>query len=269
MLNLLNSKTYRLSLRVIAIIMLSYSLFLLLSPYFSDVPKNDNVPVLKDDLANFGGQVKLKEKIPLPFTGTTESEQKTKTHQRTAADVAVVEDWFRHVGYSTKDYELYRSYSDAVLEGLSNNGDIIALHIMEERKIAHGDVNGAKAYAEKGIAYGSLLSIKSMANYNDPSFRMDRFSAEETKPALLQTLAYYELLSMRGNTRDASLFRRTLLDQYKNAYQLTNVLTTDDEKAIQEQATQLYQKYQTERVKLGLGNFDSNLPKAVKDFFDM
>ena len=259
-------KVLRLAVFGIGILMIVYPLvYLYVVPHFSSVPRNDFLPTSKEEQSQSHGEFNFK-RIHNPFS-FSETEKKTPTEKtRSATDVAIVDSWFNRVGYSTKEFEVYRNYSDSTLESMSNNGDIVALHIMGERKLKEGDIDSAKMYAEKGITYGSLASIKSMGDFSDPSVSMRRLSIEGVKPALIKTLAYYSLLGMRGDPHDAFLFKSTLLDAFKNNYNVASALSVDDEKAIEDQASELYQKYQSERLKLGLGDFENNPPQEVKNF---
>ena len=83
---------------------------------------------------------------------------------------------------------------------------------------------------------------------------------------IINTFAYYDLLELRGAGQlyqtgpDKSILEGHLLEYY--GY----VLTDKDYAEVDKKAKQLYDHYQAERRKLGLGNFDNSIPDEVKKF---
>jgi len=256
--------SWRLLFIVLGSLMAFVSAYLYIQSYISNARNPNYFPISKEIQAQLEEHVKFKG-MQSSFS-SSEPNKQAVVIGRTATDVAIVDAWLKRVGYSTVDFDLYRSYSDSILEDLSDRGDIVAMHIMEEKKLAVGDIDGAKKYAEKGIIYGSLRAIKSMADYNEPTLSLPDNTVEEAKPALIEALAYHSLIGVRGDPHDALLFKSTLIEMFNKAYNVTNALSTDDEKKINERTKELYDKYQAERLKLGLGDFDNDPPQEVKDF---
>jgi|GEM_PF-271451 len=195
----------------------------------------------------------------------TDLEPQSLQRKRTATEIAVVKEWLGKAGYDPEKRVGYRAYSDQILSDLVKNGDTIAMYVMEERAIDAGDISKAKTYAELGIAYGSLRSINSMAIYTEPSF--SGFPIETAKAQLKENLAYLELLSIRGDSQSAALKRNINLKLFEQGYGQENSLNSEDEKWIRARALELYDHYRTERIKLGLGDFDNSTPKEVTDLF--
>lgn len=188
---------------------------------------------------------------------------KTEEPKRSAADVAIVDDWFKRSGYGSQDEATYKAYSDLVLENLISNGDIRAMYEMGTRKLASGDLGAAKVYMEKGIVYGSRGAINGMVAYTYP--HGESYPYDEAKQMLKENFAYMSLLvlrgdSFRGHERDSSM------RLFEKSYKVKNPLTAEDEAWIQARAKELYDHYQSERNKLGLGDFDNETPKEVKEF---
>ncbi len=191
---------------------------------------------------------------------------KVKEPERSAAEVAIINDWFKQAGYSPETEKAYSSYSDQVLEDLIARGDIIAMAVMSSRKLESEGPAAARPYSEKGIIYGSLASIKSVSIYTAPSI-VGGGAYDDAKAQLKESLAYLSLLAIRGDSYNASLSKDIELGLFKKNYNVENPLTAADEAWIQNCANALYSYYQTERTKLGLGDFNNETPKEVKAFF--
>ena len=223
----------------------------------------ENVPVAHNSVSNsINNQLVISTKEPKKIAGLAQSLLQRK---RTATEVAIVNEWLSKVGYDPEKKVGYRAYSDQILSDLVKNGDTIAMSVMEERALNAGDIAKAKTYAELGIAYGSLRSIDSMVIYTEPSF--SGFPIETAKTQLKESFASLELLSIRGDAHDAALKRRISLELFEQGYGKENLLNSEDEKWIRARALELYDHYRTERIKLGLGDFDNSIPKEVTDLF--
>ncbi|PUA28577.1 MAG: hypothetical protein B0W54_19285 [Cellvibrio sp. 79] len=194
-------------------------------------------------------------------------EPKSAGRQLTATEMAVKNEWLRNSGQSTADLETYEHYSDEQLANLAEQGDFNAMHVLGIRKLASEGVNAAIPLAQKEIVYGSLRGITTMANYTSPNLLSD-LPAEEIKKQLLESSAYYKLYAMRGDQYTAKLFNDTMVDTYKKHYHLDKAFTEEDKTWIENRGKELYDHYQAERNRLGLGDFDNEVPKEVKDFFD-
>jgi hypothetical protein len=172
----------------------------------------------------------------------------------------------RRQGLSAIDQEAYNDYSDAQLMELINQGDFNAMHTLGIRKLTSDGIQAAIPFAQKEIIYGSLTGITTMANFMGPSMSSD-LPIDELKQQLMESTAYYHLYSMRGDQYSSKLFKETQIKSFQTAYKIDKVFTAEDEAWIENRAKELYDHYQAERNKLGLGDFDNEIPKEVKTFF--
>jgi len=184
----------------------------------------------------------------------------------TTTEMAVKSDWMRRQGLSAIDQETYKDYSDEQLMELSEKGDFNAMHVLGIRKLTSEGVQAAIPFAKKEIIYGSLRGISTMANYLGPDMSSD-MPIDELKKQLLESTAYYKFYSMRGDQYSAKLFSETQIKSFETAYKIDQVFNEDDEAWINNRATELYDHYQAERYKLGLGDFDNEVPQEVRTFF--
>lgn len=217
------------------------------------------------------------DNIRLPETETIKSTSSNQTslpphavkpagRQLTATEIAIKSEWMRKSGQSTPDLEAYEHYSDQQLADLVAQGDFNAMHVLGIRKLESEGISAAVPFAQKEIVYGSLRGITTMANYTSPNLYSDS-SPDEIKKQLMESSAYYKLYAMRGDQYTAKLFNDTMVDAYKKHYQLEKAFTDEDKAWIENRGKELYDNYQAERNKLGLGDFDNEVPKEVKDFF--
>ena len=191
------------------------------------------------------------------------SNSSAKALPRTATEVAVVNEWFDKSGYKHDRDDLYRSYTDDILNDLVNRGDIIAIDVMTTKAIQDGDRERAKQFAQKGIVYGSLTAIKNMAIFTRPEYAF----YESSLPKLKESLAYLELLSMRGDSYNAELSKSISLDLFNKHFNTSYQPVGDDAEWIHSRAKELYAGYEESRIKLGLGTFNNDTPEEVKKFF--
>lgn len=220
--------------------------------------------------------------------------------QRTNQDVMVVDDWFKKVGFATERQKAYElQYTDEQLQSLVDNGDVIAMDALlnkiqqrewqdfEQKMLALNaaeDAGGMTKYLnslqqrddsyqigliEKGITHGSFNSIAAMAGKLRPALFPDD-SPEvrlSNKQQLLERLSYFELLRLRGAGGLYAIGVNERLDHewYEKQYG-EKLLSEDDKIKISSRAKELYDYYESERQKLGLGEFDNSMPDEVRDF---
>lgn len=184
----------------------------------------------------------------------------------TSTEIAVKSDWMRRTGRSSEDREAYKNYSDAQLNELVVQGDINAMYELGDRKLVSEGTQAAIPFAHKEIVYGSLKGISTMAIYLQPDLSSS-LPVDELKRQLMESSAYYDFYGMRGDPYNAKLFKETQIKSFETAYKIDQVFNEDDEVWIANRAKELYDYYQAERNKLGLGDFDNEVPKEVKTFF--
>lgn len=215
--------------------------------------------------------------------------------QRTAADVAIVDSWFDEVGYSTELRKTYdQQYSDEQLKDLADTGDIIAIDTLLERifrknnlefeaklkaLIDAGDYVGIQqlgtidkeyiALAEKGIVYGSYNAISALARSvgQVPSPDDSPEQKQQNIQSLREQLAFMGVMKMRGGGElySTDILKEHMLNWYRKDYG-EEPLSAEDHEWINNRTHELYNHYQAKRHELGLGDFDNEPPKEVKEF---
>lgn len=220
--------------------------------------------------------------------------------QRTNQDVMVVDDWFKKVGFATERQKAYElQYTDEQLQSLVDKGDVIAMDALlnkiqqrewqdfEQKMLALNaaeDAEGMTKYLsslqqrddsyqigliEKGIAHGSFNAIAAMAGKLRPALFSDDSPEirQSNKQQLLERLSYFELLRLRGvgGLYAIGVDERLDYEWYEKQYG-EKLLSEDDKIKISSRAKELYDYYQSERQKLGLGEFDNSMPDEVRDF---
>lgn len=252
----------------IAIGVVSY--FYISQQFIADKPAQMNAVVaLQQEQQNAAIALQHKQKIATPSIAQSNSSVSGTGawgRKLTATEMAVKSEWIRRTGGTSKDIEPYEHYSDAQLEEMVNKGNIYAMAVLGTRKLAEIGVGAAVPYAEKAIVHGSLSGITSMAIYVAPED--DSQPYEEIKKQLMESQAYYVLHAMRGDPYGAKGSKDTQLKFFKEKHKLNTVFDAEDETWIKNRAQELYNKYQAERNKLGLGDFDNEMPREVKTFFD-
>ena len=225
--------------------------------------------------------------------------KKLVANKRSEQEVRIVDDWFKRVGFSTEPERNYdQQYTDEQLRELVKKGDVIAIDVLAKRLRERNytqfidelmrlrnsnDIEGIgklldnrskegkteyEFLLEKGIAYGSYNSISALASLYRPYFNNDD-SSEERKyqsQRLKDYLSYVGLLELRGVKQlyGAHTDERILLERYESLY--GSKLSKEESAEISRKAQELYDHFQNERHKLGLGNFDNELPDEVKKF---
>lgn len=190
---------------------------------------------------------------------------------RSAADVAVVQSWFKQVGFSLDGEKAYENaYSDDQLIAMANAGDVIAFDALSKRYLYRGETDKAFEYAERSIVYGSLNGISMMSSRDTPILHEDdSFEVrKEAKDMFKQKLAYLELMRLRGAGKLYAVHvdTKVVMDNFKVIYGEENPLSGTDYEEISANAKRLYDGYQEERHRLGLGDFDNELPEEVEAF---
>lgn len=191
--------------------------------------------------------------------------------QRDPGDVAVVDHWFKLKGYSVVGEETYAVYSNEQLLEMMKQGDVTAFDTLSGRYISQGDLTKAYEVIEQSISYGSLNGIMRARGkytvYMTPEDSPEQ--REKNKHDIKMDLSYLELMSLRGaaELHMTHVPQKILLADYRNAY--GEDLTPEDYQWISNKGQELYDHYQMERNKLGLGDFDNEMPSEVKKFLGL
>jgi len=217
--------------------------------------------------ANLG--IQLKSEMLKTNTLNEDDASKNNKNPRTATEIAVVDSWFKKVGYDANNLGVYQSYSDKQLLDLAEKGDINALQVISEKYISEGNGAAAKPYVDKAIIYGSLNAISKAAIISSPPiYEGTQIPYDESKAQIKESFAYNELLRFRGDDHAADVYKKSHLELFESIYGRTHSMSIDDEQWIQSRAKELYDQYQAERYKLGLGDFDNETPQEVIDFMN-
>lgn len=192
--------------------------------------------------------------------------------KRTATEVAVVDDWLSKAGYKVRDRETYLNYTDEQLSALVEKGDTNAMITLSDRYSNDATKQDfVKSLASKAVVYGSLKAIELLSIYNMPYVKSTDYGTpvEKIKADMMESFAYCKLLALRGNTYNAQLRIESDTKAFKKAQNTDTLFSVEEEAQIDKRAKELYDYYQAERNKLGLGDFDNEVPKEVKDFLGM
>lgn len=244
-------------------------------------------------------QISSSGKTATAFSKDNYLMQVADLNKRSEQEIRIVDDWFKRVGFSTEPERNYdQQYTDEQLRELVKKGDVIAIDVLAKRLRERNytqfidelmrlrnsnDIEGIgklldnrskegkteyEFLLEKGIAYGSYNSISALASLYRPYFNNDD-SPEERKyqsQRLKDYLSYVGLLELRGVKQlyGAHTDERILLERYESLY--GSELSKEESAEISRKAQELYDHFQNERHKLGLGNFDNELPDEVKKF---
>jgi hypothetical protein len=240
-----------------------------------------------------------KAEAPLSQLKSASHQASEMSRRRTNQEIKVVDDWFKKVGFATEQQRAYElQYTDEQLQSLVDKGDVVAMDALLnriqqrewqdfEQKVlalnAAGDVESMTEYLnsqklrddsyqislmEKGITYGSFNAIMAMGRKLRPVLNSDDSPSVRlaNKQQLVERLSYFELLRLRGagGLYAANGNERVDLEYFERQY--GEKLIAEDRIKINERARELYDHYQSERRKLGLGDFDNSMPDEVRDF---
>lgn len=171
-------------------------------------------------------------------------------------------------GGEIDNQNVYKNYDLNILESLSNNGDILAMHILADRHMERELQPGGNG--EKGIelqrntllkaaTYGSTwalfqlgLSLSSEAGLT---------SGQAGHKMMLDSFAYYDVAEMRGD-KMPNIHNRNATSESDKIQ-----LNEEDQQYILKKSQEIYQGLVTNRRTLGLGDFDNNVPESVKRFY--
>lgn len=170
------------------------------------------------------------------------------------------EDWMISRGHFSGQFNGYEAYSVEQLRELGTNGDLRALYALvyikeTDRDLKHWAAKNAAVYGGTGLTM-AYISTGYAREYS-------RLLAEnknvEAKKALLESLAWNEFAAMRGD------FIHLEMGIYIVGQEVNGVeITENDLSRISTKAKQIYRNLQSTRMDKGLGDFDSDLPKIIK-----
>lgn len=165
-------------------------------------------------------------------------------------------------GISFEDSD-YQSYSVDTLKSLSDASDYAATHILARKMLESGDYPNALLYYEKAAVLDSTYALKAIAGvYESAYYRLSSSGNHDAKKAALTgVLAHYEVAIMRG---DLSGEKSIKLFLEENDIALTDSMV----KTISDTANEIYNNLSGQRKRLGMGEFDNNIPREMKEYFN-
>ncbi|WP_323814128.1 hypothetical protein [Cellvibrio sp. NN19] len=153
----------------------------------------------------------------------------------------------------------YQNYDLATLQTLSAQGDIRAMHLLAKKADNIAASNGILLNA---AIHGSTGALSEIGLSLETEFDVRNKSAEDRKPYVMESLAYYEAAQLRGDWWGNISYSDSLLNRYPMD------LTDFDKSQIQKRAQEIYDDLQQRRTQLGLGDFDNSVPDEVIKFYE-
>ncbi|WGO99623.1 hypothetical protein QFX18_06040 [Saccharophagus degradans] len=168
-------------------------------------------------------------------------------------------------GYVPPDVlEMYRNYSEEVLQALGNDGDLAALGVLAGQ-YADKDYDQFKNAVLKSIVYGSISFAQVQADLYSTQSEFELANpnggnSELAKLDFLLSLSWYEFIKMRGGGEAVT----QLVDARiaKSAF----TISPADRATIQSQGAAIYAELSNERQRLGVGEYDNSVPPGLENF---
>jgi hypothetical protein len=203
------------------------------------------------------------EKNPIAIAKNSSANSQNFTPQETKE----TSQWLNERGYSSPESEVvYKGYSDEILSGLVKNNDLRAIMFVAN-KLADIDsskstdeevtknIEMAKNYWRQAAVLGSTVALDHLATYTQKN--MD---SEEARPKILEMMAIYKVIEMRGDTELSSSSKNHIVNRDHIE------LTSEEQQLIEQRANAIYTELTEQRLALGLGEFDNSMTAAVKKF---
>lgn len=174
--------------------------------------------------------------------------------------------WFYDHGYySNEDLAVYETYDDSILISLSKMGDVVALEVIAGKYIQRGKSEKAIPFVRESIARGSTGALARLAIFALPDYT-NEYDPVARKRAIMETFALYKVAGLRG---DIHIAKTGLRMQKRSLEKLYGTLdfTEKDYQRIDIRAQELYNQFQEERKRLGLGNFENIKPVYFEAYY--
>lgn len=179
------------------------------------------------------------------------------------ASAAKAKLWFASRGnygfYGPEEQDDYKSYDNATLYRLSDEGDIHAMHILSDRAET---IDDSQKILQRAAVYGSTEALAQLATIEKIKKMKGDKSAEEKKAVVLESLAYYEAAEIRGDWWPKIQMGDILIKQEGIE------MTQSDRDYISRRGKEIYEELQQGRYSLGLGEFDNSTPDEVMKFYE-
>lgn len=166
--------------------------------------------------------------------------------------------WFDLLSEDFNGAPDYRNYSQDVLEKLAVEGDLRALHTLARKPMPTVE---RKGILTKAATYGSTFALIQIANGITSQKDFIPNPTEENKRlAIVDALAYVEVVKMRGDTTEGKE-KATII---QNVYHFEP--SESENRLIQEKAQSIYNDLNSKRRELGLDEFDNSVPPLIEAY---
>jgi hypothetical protein len=175
--------------------------------------------------------------------------------------------WTRSRGViSEEDLNYYRYYDRKTLESFAASGDLKAIDLLFDMEFLNEDENHlASYYARQGAIRGSIVDISRLVIFLHYD---ELLSPEENQHNFYEALALCKIQELRGDELFSAQETAGVISGYERYVKNKIVLTSEEQQKINQRAQEIYDEWQAERHKLGIGDFDNSRPDGVEKLFN-
>lgn len=161
----------------------------------------------------------------------------------------------------------YDSYDVETLKKLAETGDLHAMHklanwyVSDQNFLDYG-FKFAEPLLWRAAIYGSSGAISELAEIQY-SKRYGNDSEEEKRQLLLDAMAFYRAAELRGDRWGTLTIKKSLMKNNNFSF------ASQELDVINKRAQEIYSDLQSQRLELGLGEFDNSVSPAVKKLFEI
>jgi dissimilatory sulfite reductase (desulfoviridin) alpha/beta subunit len=167
---------------------------------------------------------------------------------------------------STEELDDYRHYDRKTLEAFAASGDLKAIELLFDQELKNENENHlASYYARKGAIFGSTIGISRLIIFLHPDGILSR---EQNQYNFYEALALCKTLELRGDKLLSAQETSNFIKGYEKYARNKISLTSEEQQKINQRAQEIYDEWQAERHKFGIGDFDNSRPAGVDKLFD-
>jgi len=177
----------------------------------------------------------------------------------------------------------YGTYDISTLESLANSGDVKAMKVLSLRYLELALNNKISSeqmieysekknhYTSKAIIYGDreMLSLMPELKKEISHLESTGLTPEEKHSTILNVLAHYEFMGLRGSMRDKYDGQRLFFKTYSDSLGLPSSLSEADKNTVRAKAKEIYDAQEKKRIEIGLGPFDNSNSDNVLKAYEM
>jgi hypothetical protein len=177
----------------------------------------------------------------------------------------------------------YGTYDIPTLESLANSGDVKAMKVLALRYLElalNNEISSEQLveysekknqYTSKAIIYGDreMLSLMPELKKEISHLESTSLTPEEKHSTILNVLAHYEFMGLRGSMRDKYDGQRLFFKTYSDSLGLPSSLSESDKNTVRAKAKEIYDAQEKKRIELGLGPFDNSNSESVLKAYEM